>query len=126
MPLRDAARRYRAGGHADDEDRDRQGCEEFARREHVADDRTRGQHDDRIRPGQRLRDGQPQLIDNPFSATRDAVARNTWAGRGSDLRVMGAEEVEITDLLSALADLPATEPLTEKVARLAHIPRRFS
>ena len=64
-----------------------------------------------------IRDPATQLIENPFSATRAAVARNTWACRGFDLRAMGAEAAGITDRVNALAELPASEPLTEEVAR---------
>ncbi|CAO4133260.1 hypothetical protein OFEAOIEE_LOCUS986 [Methylorubrum extorquens] len=64
-----------------------------------------------------LRDPATEIIDNPFSATRAAAARNTWAGRGFDFRVMGVEAAGLTDLLSALAELPASEPLVENIAR---------
>ena len=64
-----------------------------------------------------LREPATEIIDNPFSATRAAAARNTWAGRGFDFRVMGIEAAGLSDLLSALAELPASEPLVEEVAR---------
>lgn len=64
-----------------------------------------------------LRDPAVQLIDNPFSATRAAAARNTWAGRSFDFRVMGVEAVGLSALVSALARLPVSEPLIEEVAR---------
>lgn len=64
-----------------------------------------------------IRDPATQLIDNPFFATRAAVARNTWVCRGFDLRAMGIEAAGIKDLVDALAELPASEPLTEEVAR---------
>ena len=54
-----------------------------------------------------LEDAATQLIDNPFPSARAAAARSIWAGRGFDLRAMGAE----------LAALPASEPLIEEVAR---------
>ncbi|WP_096487810.1 hypothetical protein [Methylorubrum populi] len=64
-----------------------------------------------------LRDPATQLIDNPFSATRAAAARNTWAGRSFDFRVMGVEAAGLSDLVGALAALPVAEPLIEEVAR---------
>ncbi|AMB45348.1 hypothetical protein [Methylobacterium sp. AMS5] len=64
-----------------------------------------------------LGDPATQIIENPFAATRAAAARNTWAGRGFDFRVMGVEAAGLSDLLSALAELPASEPLAEEVAR---------
>ncbi|MCP1548077.1 MULTISPECIES: hypothetical protein [Methylorubrum] len=64
-----------------------------------------------------LRDPATEIIDNPFSATRAAAARNIWAGRSFDFRVMGVEAAGLSDLLSALAELPASEPLVEEVAR---------
>lgn len=64
-----------------------------------------------------LRDPAAQLIDNPFPTTRAAAARNTWAGRSFDFRVMGIEAAGLVDLVSALAALPASEPLIEEVAR---------
>lgn len=64
-----------------------------------------------------LRDPATQLIDNPFSATRAAAARNTWAGRSFDFRVMGVEAAGLSDMVSALAALPVAEPLIEEVAR---------
>jgi hypothetical protein len=64
-----------------------------------------------------LRDPATQLIENPFSAARAATARNTWAGRSFDFRVMGVEAAGLSDLVSALAALPVAEPLIEEVAR---------
>ncbi|MBB2963716.1 hypothetical protein [Methylobacterium sp. R2-1] len=64
-----------------------------------------------------LRDPATKLIENPFSATRAAAARNTWAGRSFDFRVMGIETAGLSDMVSALAALPVAEPLIEEVAR---------
>ena len=64
-----------------------------------------------------LEDAATQLIDNPFPSARAAAARSIWAGRGFDLRAMGAEVAGLADLLGALAALPASEPLIEEVAR---------
>ena len=64
-----------------------------------------------------IHDPATQLINNPFFATRAAVARNTWACRSFDLRAMGAQAAGVKDLVDALAELPASEPLTEEVAR---------
>ncbi|WP_438346552.1 hypothetical protein [Methylorubrum populi] len=64
-----------------------------------------------------LEEAATQLIDNPFPSARAAAARSIWAGRGFDLRAMGAEIAGLADLLGALAALPASEPLIEEVAR---------
>jgi len=64
-----------------------------------------------------LRDPTTQLTSNPFAATCAATARHLWTGRAYDWRVMGVETVGVPELLSALAALPAAEPLTEEIAR---------
>ncbi|MEN3212176.1 hypothetical protein PUR23_19380 [Methylorubrum populi] len=72
---------------------------------------------ERARVAAFLEDAATQLIDNPFPSARAAAARSIWAGRGFDLRAMGAEIAGLADLLGALAALPASEPLIEEVAR---------
>ena len=64
-----------------------------------------------------IREPATQLINNPFFAARAGVARNTWACRSFDLRAMGAHAAGVKDLVDALAELTASEPLTEEVAR---------
>ncbi len=64
-----------------------------------------------------LRDPATKLTSNPFAATRAASARHVWTGRAYDWRVMGVEAAELPELLSALAALPADEPLTEEITR---------
>jgi hypothetical protein len=80
MPPGDGAGRQGAGRHADDEDRNRQGGEGRARRQHMADDRAGGVDDDRVGAGERLGDGEPRdiaarmvILRHIFRFERDAL-----------------------------------------------------
>ncbi|WP_336492501.1 hypothetical protein [Methylobacterium nigriterrae] len=54
---------------------------------------------------------------NPFPQTSAGVVRHVWAARSFEFRALGIQSAGLPCLLTALAELPLSEPLVQEILR---------
>ncbi|WP_232627837.1 hypothetical protein [Methylobacterium sp. Leaf118] len=64
-----------------------------------------------------IRDAATVQASNPFRTTSAGAARQLWSGQAFEFRVFGTHAAGLTDLLTAVAALPAAEALTQEILR---------
>lgn len=64
-----------------------------------------------------LRDAATRAVPNPFARTQAGAACHTWSRTALEHRYATVHSAGVTDLLAALAELPAVEPLHQEMFR---------
>lgn len=64
-----------------------------------------------------IRDAATQPVPNPFARTQAGAACHTWSRTALEHRYANVHSAGVTDLLAALAELPAVEPLHQEMFR---------